>query len=83
MFRSLRKIVILLQAFEAVEKFVDYYALDLQLTELERTLHSAPQFQHVRCHGLHGTYEDGLAWLKLSEQNLRPKCVISLGSSIG
>ena len=81
--RNLRKVSILLKALERAKKDIDYYALDLSLKELKRTLEQVPTFQHVRCHGLHGTYDDGLDWLKLPENSFRPKCVMSLGSSIG
>jgi uncharacterized SAM-dependent methyltransferase len=74
---------ILLQALEAVSKDVDYYALDLSLKELKRTLEQVPTFEHVKCHGLHGTYDDGLNWLKIPQNNSRPKCIMFLGSSIG
>lgn len=74
---------ILLQALEAAGKDIDYYALDLSLKELYRTLEQVPAFKHVRCHGLHGTYDDGLDWLKTPENAARPKCIMSLGSSIG
>ena len=74
---------ILLHALEAARKDVDYYALDLSSKELKRTLEQVPEFKHVRCHGLLGTYEDGLDWLKLPQNRSRPKCVMSLGSSIG
>jgi uncharacterized SAM-dependent methyltransferase len=74
---------ILLKALDAAGKDLDYYALDLSLKELRRTLEQLPQFGHVKCHGLHGTYDDGLEWLKLPENQERPKCVMSLGSSIG
>lgn len=74
---------ILLRALDAASKDVDYYALDLSLKELRRTLEQLPTFKHVRCHGLYGTYDDGLDWLKLPENQARPKCVMSLGSSIG
>jgi L-histidine Nalpha-methyltransferase / hercynylcysteine S-oxide synthase len=74
---------ILLQALDAARKDVDYYALDLSLKELQRTFEQLPEFAHVKCHGLHGTYDDGLDWLKLPENHSRPKCVMSLGSSIG
>ncbi|KAG9245205.1 C-type lectin protein [Calycina marina] len=80
---NLRKILVLLRALEAAGKSVDYYALDLSLTELRRTLEQVPTFKHVRCHGLHGTYDDGLDWLKLSDNRSKPKCIMSLGSSIG
>ena len=74
---------ILLQALEAATKEVDYYALDLSLKELKRTLSYLPTFKHVKCHGLHGTYDDGLDWLKMSAHTSRPRVVMSLGSSIG
>lgn len=72
-----------MEALEAAGKEIDYYALDLSLKELERTLAAVPQFKNVRCHGLHGTYDDGLAWLKSNGIASRPKCILSLGSSIG
>ncbi|MCJ1472359.1 hypothetical protein MMC13_001006 [Lambiella insularis] len=82
---NLRKVSILLQAIEDTGKDVDYYALDLSLSELQRTLSAVPPgtLKHVRCHGLLGTYDDGLEWLKKKENASRPKCVMWLGSSIG
>lgn len=62
-----------MRALEAAGKDVDYYALDLSLRELRRTLEQVPSFEHVRCHGLHGTYDDGLAWLKKPENKVKPK----------
>ena len=81
----LRKIKILLTAIDALGKDVDYYALDLDHNELARTLHDLgpTAFQHIRCHGLLGTYDDGRAWLSRPENRTRPKCVLSLGSTIG
>ncbi|KAF9881705.1 duf323 domain protein [Colletotrichum karsti] len=80
---NLRKIGILLQAFEDAGKSIDYYALDLSLEELERTLAQLPSFRHVKCHGLLGTYDDGREWLKKPSNLARTKCIVSLGSSIG
>ena len=40
-------------------------------------------FKHVNCHGLLGTYEDGLEWLKSPKTSKKPTCIMSLGSSIG
>lgn len=40
-------------------------------------------YKHVQCYGLHGTYDDGLEWLKRPENRAKPKCILSLGSSIG
>lgn len=81
----LRKIKILLDALEAQHKPVDYYALDLSQSELERTLLdiSPSSFQYVKCHGLLGTYDEGLKWLQLEPHATRPKCILSLGSTIG
>ncbi|EXJ71553.1 uncharacterized protein A1O5_05361 [Cladophialophora psammophila CBS 110553] len=81
----LRKTKILLQAIDDLNKCVDYYALDLSRSELERTLQevSASTFHRVRCHGLLGTYDDGLAWLQQSEIAWRARAVLSLGSTLG
>jgi EasF-like predicted methyltransferase len=82
---NLRKIRILLSALEKAQKNVEYYALDLSLIELQRTLSEVPKgtFKYVQCFGLHGTYDDGLDWLKSPEIATRPKTVVSMGSSIG
>jgi EasF-like predicted methyltransferase len=81
----LRKIEILLKALDKAEKVVEYYALDLSLAELQRTLSAVPRgkFKHVKCYGLHGTYDDGLEWLTSSQMVNRPKSILSMGSSVG
>lgn len=75
----------MLQALEESQKSVDYYALDLSLPELERTLSAIPEgtYTYVKCRGLHGTYDDGLYWLGKARNHSKPKCILSLGSSIG
>ncbi|KAI1807132.1 C-type lectin protein [Daldinia bambusicola] len=80
---NLRKVALLLQALEDAGKKIDYYALDLSEDELSRTLAQVPNFRHVRCHGLLGTYDDGREWLKRPQIASKRKCVLSLGSSIG
>ncbi|KAG6037530.1 Ergothioneine biosynthesis protein 1 [Claviceps citrina] len=80
---NLRKVFHLLRAFEDAHKTIDYYALDLSQTELERTLGHLPHFEHVSCHGLLGTYDDGVTWLKQPAIVDRSKCILHLGSSIG
>ena len=80
---NLRKIKILLDELEKAGKRVDYYALDLMESELQRTLADVPNYKHVRCFGLLGTYDDGFDWLKRPEIKDTPKLVLSLGSSIG
>ncbi|KIW67466.1 hypothetical protein, variant [Phialophora macrospora] len=81
----LRKTKILLQALDDAKKPVDYFALDLSRAELERTLRavSLGTFDHVRCHGLLGTYNDGLVWLQQYNIASRPRVVLSLGSTLG
>jgi L-histidine Nalpha-methyltransferase / hercynylcysteine S-oxide synthase len=76
---------ILLRAFEEAEKAVEYFALDLSLSELHRTLSAIPSgaYQFVKFAALHGTYDDGLAWLKRTNTAAKTTCVLSLGSSIG
>lgn len=81
--RNLRKVNLLLQAFDKAGKHIEYFALDLDRKELERTLGQLPAYQHVRSHGLWGTYDDGREWLKQPFNTERQKCVLSLGSSIG
>lgn len=85
MSRNLRKVDILLKAFERARKTVHYYALDLSLPELERTFAeiSTDDYHYVRLTGLHGTYDDALAWLQKPENHQKPTCVLSLGSSVG
>ncbi|KAL8695927.1 MAG: hypothetical protein Q9224_003069 [Gallowayella concinna] len=81
---NLRKVSILLDALELEGKRADYYALDLSEPELRRTLSAVPQrYEYVSCHGLLGTYDDGLEWLKRSDRQQRPTWILSLGSSIG
>ncbi|KAK5200061.1 hypothetical protein LTR92_000602 [Exophiala xenobiotica] len=82
---NLRKVDILLRAFEAAKKPVEYYALDLSLSELERTFSEldTDAYEHVKFRALHGTYDDGLSWLKQLENDGRTTCVMTLGSSIG
>lgn len=85
MHRNLRKVSLLLDALDKKGISVSYYALDLSREELERTLAEIPtgRFKHVKCFGLWGTYDDGLAWLKTPQNAERPKTVLWLGSSIG
>ena len=40
-------------------------------------------YKHVCCHGLLGTYDDGLAWLKNPANLRKPKCILWMGSSVG
>ncbi|KAK3073168.1 hypothetical protein LTR53_005505 [Teratosphaeriaceae sp. CCFEE 6253] len=80
---NLRKMGLLLDAVERAQKHVSYYALDLMESELQRTLSQLSHYQYVQCFGLHGTYDDGLAWLQRPENAGRPKAVLSLGSSLG
>lgn len=80
---NLRKVCLLLQAFEDLAKPIQYFALDLSRKELERTLAQVPDFKYVSCHGLLGTYDDGREWLKHPSLTGRSKCILHLGSSVG
>lgn len=80
--RNLRKTNILLNAIEELGHRVDYFALDVSLPELERTLRHLPvaRFRNVRCFGLLGTYEDGREWIQRPPVCYREKTLMSLGS---
>ncbi|RMZ80244.1 hypothetical protein DV738_g2755, partial [Chaetothyriales sp. CBS 135597] len=84
---NLRKVKILLDAFEQSRKVVHYYALDISLPELERTFSivDTASYKYVQFKGLYGTYDDGLIWLREQRKNpgFGQTCVISLGSSVG
>ncbi|KAL4893565.1 C-type lectin protein [Aspergillus ambiguus] len=82
---NLRKIKILLEELDHVGKNIDYYALDLSLSELQRTFAevSVDDFEHVGLHGLHGTYQDALSWLKDPQNRQRPTVILTMGSSMG
>ncbi|KAL9124708.1 MAG: hypothetical protein Q9217_005992, partial [Psora testacea] len=82
------KIRPILHRLDELGRDIDYYALDLSLSEIERsldTLSSSYSFswQHIHCHGLLGTFEDARHWLQTPENLPKPKCLVSLGSSIG
>lgn len=40
-------------------------------------------YSHVKCFGLHGTYDDALEWLKSPAVEAKPKTILWLGSSLG
>lgn len=83
---NLRKTNILLQAVNRHSRDVHYYALDLDENELVRTLSQLDpcSLSNVTCHGLLGTYDDGLEWL-LTRANYAPRsiCIMMLGSTLG
>jgi len=78
--RNLRKTALLLDALEKLKLNLTYYALDLDRQELVRSLKSlTSNYTHVKVEGLHGTYDDGIAFLKDVD---KPKSILWLGSSI-
>ncbi|KAJ5518664.1 Methyltransferase domain of unknown function DUF2260 [Penicillium expansum] len=83
---SLDKVLLLLEALEAQQKPVRYYALDLSATELATALASLPtaRFRYVRCAALHGTFDDGLRWL-CETPNIRDQVhhLLLLGLTLG
>ncbi|KAG6244602.1 hypothetical protein E4U23_006112 [Claviceps purpurea] len=83
---NLEKITYLLEALEAQEKDVLYFALDVSAPQLAATLKEIPSsnFRHVRFAGLYGTFEDGLRWInETPEIRDLPHCVLLLGLTIG
>ncbi|CAO3574350.1 unnamed protein product [Mortierella alpina] len=79
---SLRKTVLLLNALERKRKNIRYYALDLMLDELTKSLKSLGHFSNVKTAGLWGTYDEGLAFVSSFGPEV-PKTLLWLGSSIG
>ncbi|KAG0082709.1 hypothetical protein BGZ92_011471, partial [Podila epicladia] len=79
---SLRKTVLLLNALERKRKNIRYYALDLMLDELTKSLKSLGSFANVKTAGLWGTYDEGLAFVNSFGPEV-PKTLLWLGSSIG
>jgi EasF-like predicted methyltransferase len=78
--RNLRKTALLLDALEKLKLNLTYYALDLDRQELVRSLKGLKSnYTHVKIEGLHGTYDDGIAYLK---DLTKPKSILWLGSSI-
>ena len=77
--------MIILQALEKLGRDVDYFALDVDYSELQRGLEEIAEagFNHVRYHGLLGTFDDAHAWLQLPENAKRPRCVAMFGSTLG
>ncbi|OAQ24835.1 hypothetical protein K457DRAFT_44714, partial [Linnemannia elongata AG-77] len=87
---SLEKTQVLLQAVAQAPQIVDgidYYALDINRQALVESLASLPALKTVKCHGLYGTYNDGLnhvAKLQLrSDIEQVSRVFMWLGSSIG
>lgn len=75
----------MLKSFEKAKKNVDYYALDLSYSELERTFAEldTSKYHYVSFNALHGTYDDGFVWLAKPENRAKTTCLMTLGSSIG
>lgn len=91
--RDLTKVGILLSAFESACQPLHYYALDLGLPNLRRTLSLLPEYTHVTVHGLYGTFDDGLRWIStlgsadsnhIDISSPPPqKLLLSLGATLG
>ncbi|KAG0275452.1 hypothetical protein BGZ95_008769 [Linnemannia exigua] len=87
---SLEKTQLLLQAVAQAPQIahgVDYYALDINREALVESLASLPVLKGINCHGLFGTYNDGLRHVakSLSRSDIEqvPHVFMWLGSSIG
>jgi uncharacterized SAM-dependent methyltransferase len=76
-----RKVEPLLDAFEKMERPIQYFALDLSLPVLRECMERLQaRYRIVHCHGLWGTFDDALKWAKDVHG---PKCWMSLGSMFG
>lgn len=79
---ALRKTAILLDAIERQGKSITFYALDLDHSELVRTLAQLEgRYRNITLCGLWGTYDDGRKWLASMQEH--QKILLWLGSSIG
>ncbi|CAH0000681.1 unnamed protein product [Clonostachys byssicola] len=80
---DVRKAKALLDHLEQLGNSVCYFALDLDKASLEHQMGIlTPHYRHVRCFGLWGTFDHGLAWLNDQAFN-RPRFLMSLGSIYG
>jgi uncharacterized SAM-dependent methyltransferase len=72
----------LLDVIESTQKPVTYYALDLSYESLQRQLEKldCAKYEHVKCVGLCGTFEDVRGWAAQRDQ---PVFFMSLGSIFG
>ncbi|KAG0062818.1 hypothetical protein BGZ90_002934 [Linnemannia elongata] len=66
---------------------INYYALDINRNALVESLASLPVLKKIKCHGLFGTYNDGLHHVaklqRRSDVEKVPRVFVWLGSSIG
>jgi 4-dimethylallyltryptophan N-methyltransferase len=82
----LDKVIILLEALEGQKKNVTYYASDLSVEPLASSLQEIPtkKFKQCRCAAIHGTFNDGLHWLKETPRIRElPHCILLLRLTIG
>ncbi|KAI7866528.1 hypothetical protein BDF14DRAFT_1743578 [Spinellus fusiger] len=83
---ALRKTQLILKAIEEKCIHITYYALDLDQSELQRSLSNLGEFKYIKCVGLLGTYDQGIPWLSqhfANSNKITHKVVLWLGSSIG
>ncbi|KAK6342521.1 hypothetical protein TWF718_007924 [Orbilia javanica] len=78
---GLRKVMPLLDELEARKVTVFYFALDLSKEWLEESLEALQsRYTHIKCHGIWGSFTDGLGWIK--KFTAGPKVFLSLGSTL-
>ncbi|EDN10495.1 predicted protein [Histoplasma mississippiense (nom. inval.)] len=71
---DIRKPACLLQQLESLRIPVSYFALDISRDALEESMtYLANRYQHVKCYGLWGTFEDGRQWLRSVDTPKRPR----------
>ncbi|KAK7413674.1 hypothetical protein QQX98_007456 [Neonectria punicea] len=80
---DVRKAKPLLDYLEQLKNSVWYFAVDLSREALEHQMGIlTPQYQYVKCCGLWGTFDNGLAWLN-AQSFENPRFFMSLGSIFG
>ncbi|KAK5453479.1 hypothetical protein LTS15_006664 [Exophiala xenobiotica] len=84
LYREARKIMPLLDALEALQRPVEYFALDLSQPALEQAVTELTRrYRFVRPHGLWGTFDDAFRWAQETRQLDVPIWYVSLGSFFG
>jgi EasF-like predicted methyltransferase len=79
---SLRKTKLILDKLEESNKKIEYFALDLDFSELNLSLENLiNNYKIIRLHGLNGTYDDFIRILPGFSN--KPITILWLGSSIG
>ncbi len=79
---SSTKTRLLLDAYQELGQTLQYFPIDVSTGILNNTIEQLQtSYPDLKIHPLAGTYEEGLAWLKIHHH--RPRIISFLGSSLG